>query len=163
MSRGPGIALLVGLAAAPSLGAQTTRVTGTIIEVGLHATMTVVPEGRTSAVAGGRFALRSTGSTRLALSIGAGYSEDSATARGEIAAEYLLQPRTTRGPGFYFGGGLGGVVGAGHGGFLLAYAGLEGRPGGTRGWAVEAGLGGGFRIRFAWHWRKFPAGWRAGN
>jgi hypothetical protein len=131
-----------------------------IVEWGAHGTVTLGEGARLGLLAGPRLALRTLGGTRLAVSLGAGLGGDSASARGEAAVEYQLSPRAARGAGVYFGGGLAGVVGAGRGGYLLLYVGLEGSPGLPRGWAVEAGLGGGFRIRGAYHWRRFPPGWR---
>lgn len=131
-----------------------------IIEWGLQGTATLVDSMRIGLVAGPRLALRTLGGTRAAVSFGAGFRGDSATARAEAAVEYQVSSRRAGRPGVYFGGGLVGVVGAGRGGYLLLYVGLEGSPGLPSGWAIEAGLGGGFRLRGAYHWRKFPRGWR---
>ena len=148
--------LLAGLAGAP-LAAQGRR---SVIEWGIHATFTAVDSGPLGVVAGPRAALRSVGGTRLALSLGAGVLGDQASARGELALEYLLAPRAAGKLGVYLGGGLAGVAGAGNGGYLLAYLGVERSPGLSSGWAIEAGLGNGYRARIAWHWRRFPVGWR---
>jgi len=131
-----------------------------IIEWGLHSTATIGSSWRVGAIAGPRFGLRSLGGTRGVVSFGAGVRGDSATARAEAAIEYQLSPRRASGMGVYFGGGLAGVVGAGRGGYLLLYVGIEGAPGLPKGLALEGGLGGGFRIRGAYHWRRFPRGWR---
>jgi hypothetical protein len=131
-----------------------------IVEWGAHATATVVGNNRIGLLAGPRLALRTFGGTRAAVSFGAGIEGDSATARAEAAVEYQLSPRAVGRLGVYFGGGLTGVVGAGRGGYLLLYVGLEKSPGLPEGWAIEAGLGGGFRIRAAYHWRRFPRSWR---
>ncbi|HEV8598624.1 MAG TPA: hypothetical protein VGQ69_04635 [Gemmatimonadales bacterium] len=131
-----------------------------IIEWGFHGTATVGDSLRLGAIAGPRLALRTVGGTRGAVSFGAGLQGDSATARAEGAVEYQLSPRRAGRVGVYFGGGLAGVVGAGRGGYLLLYVGLERSPGLPSGWAVEAGIGGGFRVRAAYHWRHFPKGWR---
>src|SRR5207249_2634870 len=82
--------------------------------------------------------------------VGAGVRGNEASGRGEAALEYLLSPRAAGRLGVYLGGGLAGVVGAGNGGFLLAYLGVERSPGLPSGWAVEAGLGSGYRVRVAW-------------
>ena len=131
-----------------------------VVEWGLHTTATVVNQLRVGLFAGPRFGLRTLGGTRGIVSFGVGARGDSASARAEAALEYQLSPRATRGMRVYFGGGLAGVVGAGRGGYLLLFGGLERSPGLPSGWAVEAGLGGGFRIRAAYHWRHFPRGWR---
>jgi hypothetical protein len=132
-----------------------------VTEWGIHATLTTADSSRLGLVAGPRFAVRSLGGTRLALSLGAGVRGDRATGRGEAALEYLFSPRAARRLSIYGGGGLAGVVGSGEGGYLLVYLGVERSPGLPAGWAVEAGLGGGFRVRAAYHWRRFPPGWRA--
>jgi hypothetical protein len=126
-----------------------------IIEWGAHATFTAGDSLRPGLIAGPRLGLRTPGGTRGVVSFGAGFQGDSASARAEAALEYQLTPRAA-GMGLYFGGGLAGVVGGGRGGFLLLYLGIEQAPGRRRGWALEAGLGGGFRVRAAYHWRRFP-------
>ena len=140
------------------LAAQRTP---SVLEWGLHGTFTAVEGGPVGLVAGPRVALRTAGGTRAALSLGGGVRGDRASARGEAALEYLLSPRAAGRVGVYLGGGLAGVVGGGEGGYLLVYLGLEKSPGLPSGWAIEAGLGSGYRIRAAWHWRHFPLGWRA--
>ena len=157
------LALSLPALLATSAGAQWRPV----FEWGLHGTGGVrgtdsgVADGPLSLVVGPRGAIRTLGSTRIALSIGAGPHGDELAARGEAAIEYLLSPRAAGRPGVYLGGGLAGVLGGGKGGYLLAYVGVERSPGLPSGWALEAGLGGGFRVRLAYHWRKFPRGWRA--
>jgi len=133
---------------------------GVVVEWGVHGTVTVASD-TLGLVVGPRAAFRSVGGTRLALSLGAGIRGDRSTGRGTVALEYVLTPRAANRTGVYIGGGLVGVVGGGKGGYLMAYAGLERSPGLPSGWAVEAGLGGGVRIRAAYHWRRFPRGWRA--
>ena len=132
-----------------------------VFESGLHLTLiTASDSGVTPLLVGFRAALRTTGATRVSISGATGLLEMGSTARGEIAAEYLLAPRAAGKIGVYVGGGLAGVIGEGRGQFLLAYVGLEKSPGLKSGWALEAGMGGGFRLRAAWHWRKFPKGWQ---
>ena len=139
---------------------------GPVFEWGLHATSGFrgtengVLNGPVALVFGPRGAIRTLGSTRFAVSVGAGTLGEKLTGRGELALEYLLAPRAAGRLGVYFGGGLAGVVGEGKGGYLLGYVGIERSPGLGGGWSAEAGLGGGFRIRVAYHWRRFPAGWR---
>ena len=138
-----------------------------VFEWGLHGTAGIrgtadgIANGPVGLVFGPRGAIRTLGSTRIALSIGTGIHGDELTARGEAALEYLLSPRASRRFGVYLGGGLAGVLGGGQGGYLLTYVGIERSPGLPAGWAFEAGFGGGFRLRAAYHWRRFPPGWRA--
>ena len=157
---GAGIVLAAALAGSP-LAAQAGRSPQFIVEYGPQGTVTIADSTRFGFVGGPRFALRTPGGTRGSLSVGAGVLGDSATARIEAAVEYQLVPRARGRPGFYFGGGITGVVGAGRGGYLLLFVGLEQSPGYGSGWAIEAGLGGGIRIRGAWHWRRFPRGWQS--
>ena len=160
--RGGLTVLLLAFLLAPAAGAQWRPV----FEWGLHGTGGIrgtdsgVADGPASLVVGPRGAIRTLGSTRIVVSIGAGTHGEELTARGEAAIEYLLSPRAAGRPGVYLGGGLAGVLGEGKGGYLLAYVGVERSPGLPGGWALEAGLGGGFRVRLAYHWRKFPRGWR---
>ena len=156
-SRRFGVAWLFALAPATLQGQGVGPV---VVEWGLHATATAVDSLRVGIAAGPRLALRSLGGTRLALSFGLGVLKDSLNARAEAAVEYQVSPRRAGRAGVYFGGGLAGVVGAGRGGYLLLLVGLENNPGLPGGWAIEAGLGGGFRVRAAYHWRRFPRGWR---
>jgi hypothetical protein len=141
-----------------SLAAQGSP---TVLEWGAHATFSAVGNNVSALVVGPRGAIRTIGSTRVAVSLGMGLRGDSLTGRGEAALEYLLAPRAVGRLGVYMGGGLTGILGAGRGGYLLVYLGIERSPGRARGWAVEAGLGDGFRLRAAYHWRRFPLGWRA--
>ena len=156
-----GFAFLCSLFAASPLPAQ--RGGGgepVVVEWGAHTTLSITDSLRFGIVGGPRLALRALGGTRGAISVGAGVLGDSASARAEAAVEYQLAPRAAGRVGVYFGGGLAGVVGAGRGGYLLLYVGLESSPGLRGGWAIEGGLGGGFRIRGAYHWRRFPRGWQ---
>ena len=149
---------LLGCLAAGGLHAQGRSL---VFESGLHLTlMTSANSGMTPLLVGFRVALRTTGATRITASGGTGLLKMGSTARGELAAEYLLAPRAAGRVEVYVGGGIAGVIGEGHGQFLLAYVGIEKSPGLKSGWALEAGMGGGFRLRAAWHWRKFPAGWQ---
>lgn len=158
MTRPGAIVALVGTLGAGGLHAQGRPL---VLESGLHLTlMTSTDSGITPLLVGFRGAIRTTGATRVSLSAGTGLLEMGSTARGEIAGEYLLAPRAAGRLGVYVGGGLAGVIGEGRGQFLLAYVGVEKSPGLKSGWALEAGMGGGFRLRAAWHWRKFPPGWQ---
>ena len=165
MTRGIGAGIaLVAFLSGPPLAAQAPaggRSPQFILEYGPQGTLTIADSTRFGVVGGGRLALRTPGGTRGSLAFGAGVLGDSASARVEAAVEYQLAPRARGRPGFYFGGGLTGVMGAGRGGYLLLFVGLEQSPGYGGGWAIEAGLGGGIRIRGAYHWRRFPKGWQS--
>ena len=156
--------MLLVLALFPPAAAAQWR---PVFEWGLHGTAGIrgtadgIANGPVALVFGPRGAIRTLGSTRIALSIGTGTHGDELTARGEAALEYLLSPRASRRFGVYLGGGLAGLLGGGKGGYLLTYVGVERSPGLPAGWAFEAGFGGGFRLRAAYHWRRFPPGWRA--
>ena len=107
------------------------------------------------AAGGGYGALRVSRRTRLAGYLGAGVSDDRLAWRGELLGHFLLSPDEPRRPGFYLGAGLAAVEGAVSRGYLVLTAGLEGRPAGASGWALEAGVGGGFRVNIAYRWRWF--------
>ena len=144
-------------------GSLPAQAGGSIVEWGVHATALAIQQGPVGIIGGPRVALRTLGSARLALSLGVGSRGDQVSGRGEAAIEYLLSPRAAERIGVYFGGGLAETVGGGKGGYLLVYVGVEKSPGLPAGWALEGGLGGGFRVRAAYHWRRFPKGWRAGQ
>ncbi|HEX7025592.1 MAG TPA: hypothetical protein VF187_12305 [Gemmatimonadales bacterium] len=154
-----GAGALVLLAALASRAGAQQRLP--VLEAGVFGTAAGTVRAPVGIVGGFRGAARTGNSTRVALSLGTGVLGDRVSARGEAALEYLLAPRAAGRFGVYLGGGLAGVLGGGEGAYLLVYAGMERSPGLPAGWAVEAGLGGGFRVRLAYHWRRFPAGWRA--
>lgn len=159
MTRAIGVAgVLVVLAGPPALAGQAApgAPRSLIVEAGPQGTLTIADSTRFGLVGGARLALRTRGGTRGSVSLGAGVLGDSLTGRFEGAIEYQLAPRARGKPGFYVGGGLAGVVGAGSGGYLLLFVGLEQSPGAGNGWAIEAGLGGGIRLRAAYHFRRFP-------
>ncbi len=145
-------------AAPPSLAAQQP---GSFLDLGVHSTATAVLDGPVGIVVGPRLAIRTMGSTRAAFSLGAGVRDGEGSARGTFSLEYLLTPRAAGRLGVYVGGGLLGVLGNGNGGYLLAVVGAEQSPGRRGGWSVEGGIGSGFHLRLAYHWRRLPGGWRA--
>ena len=126
---GAGIVLAAVLPGSSLAQTPAGRPARFILEFGPQGTLTIADSMRFGFVAGPRFAVRTPGGTRGSLSFGAGVLGDSATARIEGALEYQLAPRARGRPGFYFGGGLTGVVGAGRGGYLLLFVGLEQSPG----------------------------------
>ena len=108
------------------------------------------------AVGGVYGALRTSGRTRVSSSLGAGVSSDEFAWRGELLGHFLLSPEQRRGPGFYVAGGAAVVGGPVERGYLVLTLGWEARPRGNSGWAVEAGVGGGFRLSAGYRWRWFP-------
>jgi hypothetical protein len=99
-------------------------------------------------------ALRPSRRGRFSLSVGAGSMSGSARYRLEGLGHLLLSPRRTRGTGLYAAGGLG-VAGRGEYDLrLVGVVGIEGRPGARRGWVVEGGFGGGWRLTAGLRWRR---------
>jgi hypothetical protein len=109
------------------------------------------------AVGGVYGALRTTGRTRVSLSLGAGTSGGKAAFRGELLAHFLLSPESLR-PGFYLAGGIAGVESKVDRGYLVLAAGLEQSPRGRSGWALEVGVGGGPRVALGYRWRWYTGG-----
>ena len=139
---GTSLALLL---AGSHASAQSVR------EFGLHGLATFAEE--TFAGGGLSAGLRPGGRSRIALSLNAGAFDGQLAGRGEVAVHFLLNPRA-QGTGVYGGGGLAGIVGPVDAGYVLLVLGVEAHPGGSCGWVVEAGLGGGFRILVGYHWRS---------
>jgi hypothetical protein len=137
---------LVATVAIPSpLAAQAVR------ELGAQALVTTSDP---ALVTGGMYAaVRVAARARIATTVGVGVSDGRVAGRGELLAHFMLSPTATRRPGVYVGGGIAGVVGAVDQGYVVALFGLEGSPGQRSGWAVEAGVGGGFRLTAGWRWR----------
>ena len=137
--------LLVGMAASPS-AAQRAR------ELGLQG---VVVAEDPAFPAGGLFAaMRTTRRMRLAATASVGSADGGTAWRGELLGHFLLNPGSRRSPGAYAGGGVA-VAGPDERAYVVILVGLEGTPGGRSGWALEAGLGGGFRATVGWRWRSF--------
>jgi hypothetical protein len=146
----PSVCLALGLAR--GAGAQS----GT--ELGAHG---VASFATSDFLGGGGYgAVRLGGQVRVALTLAAGAAEHAAAFRGELLTHFLLAPRQTHGVGVY---GLGGVAlvdgsdasGArdAHG-YMVLGLGVESRPGAASGWALEAGVGGGFRAAVGYRWRR---------
>jgi hypothetical protein len=74
--------------------------------------------------------------------------------RGELLGHFLLNPGIRRAPGLYAGGGVA-ASGPDERAYVVILVGVEGTPGARSGWAVEAGLGGGFRATLGYRWRWF--------
>lgn len=122
-------------------------------EIGLQAIAT--SSDPALAVAGAYGALRTAGRTRLSLSLGAGLSDGDLAWRGEVLGHFLLSPEQRHKAGFYFAGGIAAVEGPVSRGYLVLTVGVEERPRGGSGWAVEAGVGGGVRATVGYRWRHF--------
>jgi hypothetical protein len=104
-------------------------------------------------VAGGYAAWRPSGRTRISGTAGIGVSEGSFVWRAEALGHFLLSPDVRSRPGFYLAGGVAGSGGPATRGYLVAAVGLEQRPGSREGWALEMGVGGGFRVGLGYRWR----------
>ncbi len=140
-------ACAVLLAIGSSAAAQQAR------ELGVQAT--VLASSPAVAVAGLYGALRTTARTRLAVTAGVGATDGRFAWRSELLAHFLLNPRSTTRPGIYGGGGVAATGAGGQAkGYVVVLLGIEARPGGSSGWAVEAGLGGGLRAAVGWRWRR---------
>lgn len=121
-------------------------------EVGIQA---AVMAEDPAVVAGGVFAaIRTTRRLRIAATASLGAADGATAWRGELLGHFLLNPGSRRAPGFYAGGGVA-LTGPDERGYVVILVGLEGTPGGRSGWALEAGLGGGFRAAAGWRWRWF--------
>jgi hypothetical protein len=107
------------------------------------------------AVAGGYAALRASARTRISASLNAGVSDGEWAGRGELLGHFLLTPGERRRPGFYVAAGIAGVIGTVRRGYLVLTTGVETRPGTESGWALEMGVGGGFRVALGYRWRRF--------
>jgi hypothetical protein len=106
----------------------------------------------TFAGAGAHMSLRPGGRTRFTLAATPGVIEEEFTLRGESTAQFMLNP-ASRKRGFYAGGGIAGLTGAVDEAYLLLVLGVESQPGGTSGWALEVGIGGGVRVLVGYRWR----------
>lgn len=91
---------------------------------------------------------------RISLFAGAGGGEGGASGRGEALVHLLVSPGRRRGAAPYLAGGLGVDVAGRTEARLVALIGLEGSPGGRRGWVLEGGVGGGWRLAAGWRWRR---------
>jgi hypothetical protein len=120
-------------------------------EGGLHALLTFADF--TFAGGGAHLSLRPGGRTRFTLTGSAGAVESRFAVRGESTAQFLLNPSSRR-HGFYAGGGVAGLAGPVDEAYLLLVLGWESSPGGSSGWAVETGFGGGVRVLLGYRWRR---------
>jgi hypothetical protein len=127
------------------------------VEYGVHAVATFATP---DLVAGGGYAAVRPGErARLALTLAAGAADGDVAFRGELLAHFLLSPRAKHGVGFYALGGAAVADLASTGdtqGYMVLGLGVESSPGARSGWALEAGIGGGFRIAAGYRWRSLP-------
>lgn len=94
------------------------------------------------------------GQGRFGVSVMPGVRDESFAVRGELVAHFILSPDNTRVTP-YGGGGIAGITGDDDSdGYLLLVFGLEFNPRAGSGWALEAGIGGGFRLGAVVRWRK---------
>jgi hypothetical protein len=135
------------LAGAGRLAAQGVR------ELGLQAKVTA--SDPVLAVGGLYGAVRLSPRVRAAATAGLGASGGQLAGRGELLAHFLFHPGGAARTGLYVGGGVAGVAGVQDEGYVVLLLGLESRPGGRSGWALEAGVGGGVRLTAGYRWRRF--------
>jgi len=127
------------------------------VEYGIHAVATFATPDLFAG--GGYAAVRSGERARLALTLAAGMADGDVAFRGELLGHFLLSPRATHGVGFYALGGaaVADVESTGDTqGYMVLGLGVESSPGSPSGWALEAGIGGGFRIAAGYRWRRLP-------
>lgn len=136
--RRAGLLLALGLAPAALAGQEPRGVEAGVLGM-------VVAGRRDFAGGGGTVGWRPGGGLRVQLAALAG--ERSGTAgRGELVGHLLLEPARRDGLGFYAIGGVAGTVAGRTRGDLVLGVGMETRPGGRLGLAVEVGVGGGVRV-----------------
>lgn len=122
-----------------------------LMEAGLQGLVMI---GDTSLFAAGPvIAVRPTTSTRIALAATAGSSGGAFATRIELLGHFLLDPARQQGVGVYGLAGLAYVHDSGDHGYVVAGIGAEWSPGGARGWFVEGGVGGGWRVSAGYRWR----------
>jgi len=92
-------------------------------------------------------ALRTSGRMRVGVALNAGDLEGSAAVRPELLGSFHLNPFKRQGVSPYAGGGVAAVFAEGTSReYIVAFVGLESRPGRPVGWFAEVGLGGGARV-----------------
>lgn len=100
-------------------------------------------------------ALRTNGRMRIGVVLNAGDLEGTAAVRPEILGSFHLNPYERQGVAPYAGGGVAAVFSAGTTReYIVAFVGLESRPGRSVGWFAEVGLGGGARVAAGVQYRK---------
>ena len=91
--------------------------------------------------------LRTSGRMRVGLILNAGALDSLAAVRPELIGSFHLNPFKRQGVSPYAGGGVAAVFTENASReYLVAFVGLEARPGRSFGWFAEAGIGGGARV-----------------
>ncbi|MBL8977061.1 MAG: hypothetical protein JNM53_01495 [Gemmatimonadetes bacterium] len=144
-------AVLLGLAA--PLAGQEPRG----LEAGVAGLVTTGRQGFTGG--GATLAARPGGGARIQVLLAAGDLSGRAVGRGELVAHLLLTPAGRGGIGLYGLAGVAGTTGRRARGDLVLGLGVETRPHGNWGVAVEAGVGGGarFLVGVRRRWLRPPA------
>jgi hypothetical protein len=144
--------LRAGALLAWSLASASTAAAQRVVELG----PTVIATAADPAVlvAGGSVGIRTSGRSRLSAALAGGVSDGRFAWRGELLGHFLLSPGRLRGVGLYGAGGVAVAGGPVDQGYVVLTLGLEDRPGGRRGWFVEAGIGGGARLAAGYRWRR---------
>ena len=100
-------------------------------------------------------ALRTNGRMRVGLVLNAGDLEGAAAVRPELLGSFHLNPYKRQGVSPYGGGGVAALFTEGSTReYIVAFLGLESRPGRAFGWFAEVGLGGGARLAAGVQYRK---------
>jgi hypothetical protein len=100
-------------------------------------------------------ALRTNGRMRVGVVLNAGDLEGNLAVRPELLGSFHLNPFKRQGVSPYAGGGVAAVLSDGNSReYIVAFLGLESRPGRSFGWFVEAGLGGGARLAAGVQFRR---------
>ncbi len=140
--------MLLALAASPAVLLAQARVQR---ERGLD--LVAVTSRPEQWLLGGSLWRRVSPRTRLGGLVAGGVAGGEAALRAELAGHFLLNPNTASGLSLHGGGGLSFSRGRARGEHILVVVGIESRAGATRGWVLEAGLGGGVRVGVGWRWR----------
>lgn len=100
-------------------------------------------------------ALRTNGRMRVGVVLNAGDLEGAAAVRPELLGSFHLNPYKRQGVSPYAGGGVAVVFADGYTReYIVAFLGLESRPGRSAGWFAEVGIGGGARVAAGLQFRK---------
>jgi len=99
--------------------------------------------------------LRTNGRMRIGATLSGGDLEGNAAIKPEILGSFHLNPFKRQGVSPYGGGGVAAVFSEGYSReYIVAFVGLESRPGRAFGWFAEVGLGGGARLVAGVQFRK---------
>jgi len=105
--------------------------------------------------AGIGLAKRTSGRMRVGVAVNVGDLEGSSAVRPALLGSFHLNPYKRQGVSPYAGGGVAAVFTENSTReYIVAFLGLESRPGRTFGWFAEVGLGGGARLAAGVQYRK---------